>query len=182
MISEDYQNGLQYVIDVVTKEAVNEEDLVKLILYTCLSAKSNKPINLAINAPSGEGKTHAVMKTIELFPINDVICIAGMTPKALFHRPGQLVIKVESGKYVSLEKRRAEIELEIQKYESEIFSTNDNNLKQARPHDIKELEQEIKDLPKQSKKLIDLTGLTIVFLDTPPVELFTAIMSLLSQK
>ncbi|MGH9976909.1 MAG: hypothetical protein ACRD8Z_13900, partial [Nitrososphaeraceae archaeon] len=89
-------------------------------------------------------------------------------------------IKDESGKYVSLEKRRAEIELEIQKYESEILSTNDNNLKQARQHDIKELEQEIKDLPKQSKKLIDLTGLTIVFLDTPPVELFTAIMSLLS--
>ena len=180
MISEEYQDGLQYVIDVITKEAVNEEDLVKLILYTCLSAKSNKPINLAINAPSGEGKTHAVIKTIELFPNNDVICIAGMTPKALFHRPGQLVIKDESGKYVSLEKRRAEIELEIQKYESEILSTNDNNLKQARRHDIKELEQEIKDLPKQSRKLIDLTGLTIVFLDTPPVELFTAIMSLLS--
>ena len=181
MISEeDYEAGLQYVISVITKEAVNEDDLVKLILYTCLSAKSNKPINLAINAPPGEGKTHAIVKTIELFQTNDVVCIAGMTPKALFHRPGQLVIKDESGKYVSLEKRRVEIELEIQKYESEIHSTNDNNLKQARQHDIKELEQEIKDLPKQSKKLIDLTGLTIVFLDTPPVELFTAIMSLLS--
>jgi hypothetical protein len=42
------------------------------------------------------------------------------------------------------------------------------------------LKQEIKNLPKRSNKLIDLTGLTIVFLDTPPVELFTAIMSLLS--
>jgi hypothetical protein len=60
------------------------------------------------------------------------------------------------------------------------YSTNDNTLKQARRHDIEELKQEIKNLPKQSRKLIDLTGLTIVFLDTPPVELFTAIMSLLS--
>jgi hypothetical protein len=180
MIIKDYQDGLQYVIDVITKEAVNEEDLVKLILCTCLSAKSNKPINLAINAPPGEGKTHAVIKTIELFPDKDVICIAGMTPKALFHRPGQLVIKDETGKYISLEKRQQEIECEIRDFESEIASTNDSTVKQAKQYQIKELQQELKDLSKHSRKLIDLTGLTIVFLDTPPVELFAAIMSLLS--
>ena len=129
-------------------------------------------MNLAINAPSGEGKTHAIMKTIELFPNNDVICIAEMTPKALFHRPGKFVIKDDSGKYTSLEKRQEEIESEIKDLESEIASTNDSTIKQARQYQIKELQQEMKDLPKQTRKLIDLTGLTIVFLDTPPVELF----------
>lgn len=176
----DYKDYLSYIIKVIIKEAVNEEDLVKLIVYTCLSAKSNKPMNLAINAPAGEGKTHAIIKTIELFPSKDVICIAGMTPKALFHRPGQVVIKDETGKYISLDEQIEKIDSQIKDFESEILSTNDNTIKQTRQHQIKELQQEIKDLPKQSRKLIDLTGLTIVFLDTPPVELFAAIMSLLS--
>jgi hypothetical protein len=81
--TNDHQDDLQYVIKVILKEAVNEEALIKQILYTILSSKSNQPTNLAINAPPGEGKTHAVVKTIELFPSKDVICIAGMTPKAL---------------------------------------------------------------------------------------------------
>jgi hypothetical protein len=84
--ANDHQDDIQFVIKVISKEAVNE-DLIKQILYTALSAKSNQPTNLAINAPAGEGKTHAVIKTIELFPTKDVICIANMTPKALFHRP-----------------------------------------------------------------------------------------------
>jgi hypothetical protein len=104
----------------------------------------------------------------------------GMTPKALFHRPGQVVIKDETGKYISLDEQIEKIDSQIKDFESEILSTNDNTIKQTRQHQIKELQQEIKDLPKQSRKLIDLTGLTIVFLDTPPVELFAAIMSLLS--
>ena len=166
--ANDCEDYLSYVIKVITKEAVNEEDLVKLIVYTCFSAKSNKPMNLAINAPPGEGKTHAIIKTIELFPSKDVICIAGMTPKALFHRPGQVVIKDETGKYISLDEQIQKIDSQIKDFESEILSTNDNTIKQTRQHQIKELQQEIKDLPKQSRKLIDLTGLTIVFLDTLP--------------
>jgi hypothetical protein len=124
--------------------------------------------------------SHAIIKTIELFPSKDVVCIAGMTPKALFHRPGQLVIKDEAGKYVSLEDRLAEIDLRIRDCRSEMLSANNDTVKLARQDDIKELEKENENLPKQARKLIDLTGLTIVFLDTPPVELFAAIMSLLS--
>jgi hypothetical protein len=178
--ANDHQDDLQYVIKVISKEAVNEEALIKQILYTILSAKSNQPTNLAINAPAGEGKTHAVIKTIELFPSKDVICIAGMTPKALFHRPGQLVIKDEVGKYVNLEHRLADIDLRIRDCKSEILSTKNNIVNQTRQDDIKELEQEKKNVQMQARKLIDLTGLTIVFLDTPPVELFAAIMSVLS--
>jgi hypothetical protein len=179
-IVNDSKDDLQYVTKVISKEAVNEEGLIKQILYTVLSAKSNQPTNLAINAPAGEGKTHAVIKTIELFPTKDIICIANMTPKALFHRPGQLVIKDQAGNYISLEAGLAEIDSKIRDCESERLSTKDNNIKQALRHQIEELQQEKKNLPNQSRKLIDLTGLTLVFLDTPPVELFAAIMSLLS--
>jgi hypothetical protein len=90
------------------------------------------------------------------------------------------VIKDEAGKYVSLEDRLAEIDLRIRDCRSEMLSANNNTVKLARQDDIEELEKEKENLPKQARKLIDLTGLTIVFLDTPPVELFAAIMSLLS--
>lgn len=54
-VEENYYN-IDYVIDVINKEAPNEKRLAKQVVYTFLSAKSNDPFNLAINAPTGEGK------------------------------------------------------------------------------------------------------------------------------
>ena len=86
---ENYYN-IDYVINVITKEAPKEKRLTKQVLYTLFSAKSNDPLNLAINAPTGEGKTYVVQKVVDLFPKNDVISLVGMSEKALFHRPGTL--------------------------------------------------------------------------------------------
>jgi hypothetical protein len=52
IIEESYYN-IDYVIDVIIKEAPNEKRLAKQVVYTFLSAKSNDPLNLAINAPTG---------------------------------------------------------------------------------------------------------------------------------
>jgi hypothetical protein len=48
---------IQSCLRVILKEARKEDRLVKQIFYTMLSAFTNKPINLAINSPTGEGKT-----------------------------------------------------------------------------------------------------------------------------
>ena len=50
---ESIGNKIQYCVDVIVKETPQEERLVKQILFAMLSAYSNRPINLAINAPSG---------------------------------------------------------------------------------------------------------------------------------
>lgn len=60
-----------------------------------LSAYTNSPINLAVNAPSGEGKTYVIKKVGEKFPEEDVMFLAQMTEKAVFHRHGILVIRDE---------------------------------------------------------------------------------------
>ena len=103
------RNPLQFTIDTILKEAKEESRLVKQILYTMLSAYTNNPINLAINSPSGEGKTYVLQKVGELFPKQDAMFLAGMTEKALFHRSGVLVIKNEVGEYQSIEDKLEQI-------------------------------------------------------------------------
>jgi hypothetical protein len=178
--TEQHEYDIGFVMSIVSKEAPKDERLAKQVLYTNLSAKSNDPINLAINAPTGEGKTYVVQKVADLFSKNDVICLVGMSEKALFHRPGSLVIKDEDGNYVTIKDKVQDLESQIQACRTEIANTNDKNLKQAKTHEIKELEEQKDELYKNSKKLIDLSGITLIFLDSPPAQLLEALMPLLS--
>src|SRR5215207_4100508 len=127
---EDIPNPLQFTIDTILKEAKEENRLVKQIVYAMLSAYTNNPINLAINSPSGEGKTYVLQKVGELFPKQDVMFLAGMTEKALFHRSGILVVKNEIGEYESIEEKIQDIDSEIEEKQNEKSRTNDKNLRQ----------------------------------------------------
>ena len=69
----DIKDPIQYCKDIILREAKEEDRLVSLILFTILSANTKNPINLAINAPSGEGKSHVVLKVAEIFPQNELI-------------------------------------------------------------------------------------------------------------
>ena len=177
---DDINNPIQFCLDTILKEAREEGRLVKQIFYTMASAYTNNPLNLAINAPSGEGKTYVIQKVGEHFPKEDVVFLAAMTDKALFHRPGVLVIKNESGEYEPLDEKITKIDSEIEEKESQIAIAKDNNLKQCLKSQIKDLEQQKKDLQKNAKKLIDLSRKILVFLDSPRPELFSALMPLLS--
>ena len=145
------------------------------------SAYSNNPINLLINAPSGVGKNYVINKVAELFPENDILSLARMTDKALFHRSGTLVIKNElTGEYESMEQKIKDIDEQIEDKENEISQTNNQDTKQALWSTIIELKQEKKDLVKDARKLIDLSNKTIVFLDTPSEQLLSGLLPLLS--
>jgi hypothetical protein len=173
-------HGIQFCSDVILKEARNEPRLVNQILYTMASAFTNNPINLAINSPSGEGKSYVLHKVGELFLPQDVMFVAGMTDKALFHRSGSLVIKNEAGEWETIEEKIAKIESEIREKESDVAISKDTNLKQAHRNEIKELEKQMEDLYKNACKLIDLSHKIIVFQDTPNPGLLLALMPLLS--
>jgi hypothetical protein len=177
---EDDDQPIQFCINTILKEARNEGRLVKQLLFTMLSAYTNNPINLAIKSPSGEGKSYVLHKVGENFPQEDVMFVAGMTDKALFHRSGKLVVKNDVGEYESIEERILKIDSDIDDKQNEISTTKDSNLKQALQNQIKELQTEKKDLGKSARKLIDLSHTTIVFQDTPSLGLLSALMPLLS--
>lgn len=175
------KDTIQFCIDVILKEAREETRLVKQILYVLLSMYTDNPINLAINAPTGEGKNYVIKKVGELFPTDDVIFLAGLSEKALYHRHGILVVKDPlTGKYESIEERLEEIDSLIEDKESETLTSSNNTLKQSLRHDIKDLQKQNKDLAKDARNLIDLSHKTLVLLDTPSRGLFGALMSLLS--
>jgi hypothetical protein len=163
---DDISDPLQFAIDTILKEAREESRLVKQIVYTMLSAYTNNPINLAINSPSGEGKTWVIQKVGEKFPEEDIMYIAGMTEKALFHRSGVLVIKKGTGEYEPIDERISAIDTEIEGKVLEISKTQSASVVKVRKDDIKKLEEEKKDLYKAGKKLIDLSRKILVFLDS----------------
>src|SRR3977135_797556 len=152
---EDDDQPIQFCINTILKEAKNEGRLVKQLLYTMLSAYTNNPINLAIKSPSGEGKSYVLHKVGENFPQEDVMFVAGMTDKALFHRAGKLVVKNEIGEYESIDEKILKIDSEIDAKEHEISTSKIPDLKQALQNQIKELQTEKKDLGKSARKLID---------------------------
>ena len=175
------EDKIEYCLDIILKEAKKENKLANQLFITMLSAYSNNPINLLINAPSGVGKNYVINKVAELFPENDILSLARMTDKALFHRPGTLVIKNElTGEYESMEQKIKDIDEQIEDKENEISQTNNQDTKQALWSTIIELKQEKKDLVKDARKLIDLSNKTIVFLDTPSEQLLSGLLPLLS--
>src|SRR5688500_3893030 len=117
------ENKIEYLLDVILKEARKEEKLSYQLFITMLSAYSNNPINLLINAPSGVGKNYVINIVSSLFPQSDILSLAGMTDKALFHRPGTLVIKNENGEYESIENKLSGIDNEIEEKEQELSQT-----------------------------------------------------------
>ena len=179
-VNNENQDNLQFCLNTITKEAREEDRLVKQIFYTMLSAYTNNPINLAINSPTGEGKTYVIQKVGEKFPKEDVMFLAGMTDKALFHRSGTLVVKNENGEYQLLDEKIADIDSQIQDKELEIARTKDDITKEGLEAYIKSLEKDKEQLGKNVKKLIDLSHKILVFLDSPRPELFAALMPLLS--
>ena len=180
-IDYEINNKIEYILDTVLKEARKEEKLTKQLFITMCSAYSNNPINLLINAPSGVGKNYVINKVAELFPENDILSLARMTDKALFHRPGTLVIKNElTGEYESMEQKIKDMDEQIEDKENEISQTNNQDTKQALRSTIIELKQEKKDLVKDARKLIDLSNKTIIFLDTPSEQLLSGLLPLLS--
>ena len=174
------KDPIRYCIEIILKEARQEDRLVRQILYAMLSAYTNNPINLAINSPTGEGKSYVLTKVAEFFPEEDVIFLSHITNKALFHRQGQYVIRDDTGQYVPIDEKINEIDLEIKDKESEKESTNDENIKSSLGRLIRELRDRKNDLYKESKNVIDLSHKILIFLDTPQVGLFNAIMPLLS--
>ena len=152
--------------DVVAKEVKQDDRLCKQLYSALLSTYTKNPINLSINAPTGEGK-YVVRKVAELFPQSDVIFLTAMTDKALFHRQGTLVIKDEKGEYQPIADKERELDSEIEDKQSEMETASDPNLKKGLKSRIKILESEKKDLSKSAMKLIDLNHKALIFVDTP---------------
>ncbi|MDN5846922.1 MAG: phage scaffolding protein [Candidatus Nitrosocosmicus sp.] len=182
-ISTTPSRDLDFCFKVVLKEATKEDRLVKQVFYTALSAYTTNPINLAINAPSGEGKTHVLMKVSDLFPDKDVQFIADMFDKAIFHKNGYLGIKDDDGNFENIEGDLSDLRESLDTKIHEFKKTAGNNelaTKNELKKEIEKIQKQINSIRDKAVKVIDLNHKILIFLDTPKKEIFKALMSLLS--
>ena len=78
----------EFVIRTAKKTVKQEDLLVRQIFYVGLSKDSSNPLNLAVLAPTSEGKTHAVLETLQYFPKNEIWKVGSMSPKVIIRQNG----------------------------------------------------------------------------------------------
>ena len=171
------------------KEAKNEERTIKQLFYGVTSCCTHIPTTHGVQAHSGAGKTHVINTVVSKFPKEDIIRVAGMSIKAMYHQQGIRVVRnTDAGIYEPMETKIADIQKKIKDLEVEIEKTGTKRQQQdskeeltiSKKIEIKKLEQDKRDLIRSSKKLIDLEGKVILFMDTPKHELLTEIATILS--
>jgi hypothetical protein len=128
-----------------------------------------------------EGHVSPSGKVSDLFPKEDVMNLAGMTDKAIFHRAGKTVVKnSNNGEYEDIEGLLKEYDSRIEDVEAELAETRDTVTKSALKANKQAIEQEKADLKKNVMKLIDLSHRILLYLDTPRSGLINTLMSRLA--
>lgn len=131
------------------------------ILLTGVSSFTNDPINLGIIAPSSEGKTYAALRVARLFP--NATILTGATRTAFFYE--RYVLEGKDGQ--SLEPRL----LELRRQKDQLKEEGESTL---------EVEIQINALLADAKRVVDLSGKLLIFLDAPDSQLWEALKTLLS--
>lgn len=158
-LEEKYGIGVEQIESCCNKLVKDDAKLVKKLLRVCFSAYTNNPLNLAIMAPTSEGKTYTTVQVTNLFPKKDVIFVGKMSPTALIHQNG---IRVDSDGD-SIEE-----------------TLNDLNKELSVKENRKEAEQRIAQLLKGAKNLVDLSNKILVFSEPPNPELWEILKPILS--
>ena len=157
---------VEFVISVIKKTVKQENALIRQILYTSLSSVSHNPINLGIIAPTSEGKTWPVMRTLAYFPQDKIWNIGQMSKMALVRQNGMLIDS--KGNFIG--RRVKELKMKI----SSLGSSKVDTGRKA------ELKQELTELLEDSRPLIRASGTILLFFEAPDRELWNLIKPILS--
>jgi hypothetical protein len=198
-------NPLDYTVRIIQRTVKGEDNNIRIILYAGLSSYTFNPISIVIRAPTSEGKTHLVVKTISSFPKRDVMFIGSMSPKVLIRQVGTLVDQDN----VPLQPRINELKRSIRiakAEENEMFKELRLQIKRkqkglqdidrtGRPiidlepetyedcrtgETLEELEDQLQKLYDNSRYIIDLHGKILIFLESPHPDVWNILKPILS--
>ena len=155
----------EFVIRTIKQTVKQEDSLVRQIIYTGISKDSTNPINLAVLAPTSEGKTYAVLESLQYFPEEDVWKIGSMTPKVIIRQNGILV-----------DSSNQPIADRIKELKKKIDEANDKS------DEKEDLKQQLSQLYNEAKVLIDLRGKLWVFLEPPHHETWTILKPMMHSR
>jgi hypothetical protein len=156
---------IKFVFDTLSKQAPYDKIQIKQIFYGICSSQSSTKIHHNINSKkSGEGKSYLLKLVADFFPDTILLKFNNMSDKALYHQRGIEAVKnEETGKYEDLLHLLNKLESEIEEFELQIGEENSKDSKQkdrqiirSSKSQIKNIQEEIKNLKSKSVKIIDL--------------------------
>ena len=159
---ESKETPIQQIERYLNTQIKNDPKLVSQLLRVCLSAYTNDPMNIALLAPSSDGKTYATVKVTEIFPKEDVIAVGRMSPTALIHQHGELIDKNGN----SLQERLNEIDDQIKDLENK---SERDNLKHQRQKIL-----------NGAQNCVDLKNKILLFLDNPNTDTYEMLKPIMS--
>ena len=155
----------EYYINIVKKTVRKEDGFVRQVFYVVLSKDSDDPLNLAVLATTGEGKTYGILQTLQYFPDDDIWYIGSMSPKVIVRQRGILV----DSEYNPLKPKLLELKKEIRRCQQ------NGDLDKEEQH-----KAELDEFKQDAKVLIDLKGQCLVFLEPPHTETWNILKATLS--
>jgi len=153
----------------LSKEVKRDKVTKNMVFLTGLSAFTSEPINLFLRGPTTIGKTHNVVKTVAYFPRERVWLLGGISKTALVH--GRATLVDENGEEIKLENKP--IKPKKRDYHDE------ERYRDAKTEYDENQERWIKRL-ENSRRIVDLTGKILVFLEAPDIETFNLLRPILS--
>jgi hypothetical protein len=153
----------KFVMDTITRYVKYEDALVKLVLYTCLSAWTPEPLNLFLTGQSSTGKTWIVKHTVKVFPKHNVWILGDLSPKSLIHLPSKLID--DQGNEIVRPKKPSRQELR-----------ENPELRRRYENELEDYCEKLKD----ARHLVELDRKIMVLLETPDRETFKRLRPLLS--
>ena len=159
---EKYGLPIKQIENYLDTQVKDDPRLVKQLLRVYFSAYTKNPINMAILAPSSDGKTHATVQVAKIFPEKDFISVGRLSPTALIHQYGVLVD--ENGN--NIEPKLKELE--------KIKHTSKND------EEVMIAGEQIKEILKTSRNLVDLRNKVLLFLDNPSPQTYEVLKPILS--
>ena len=159
---EKFGLPIKQIENYLDTQVKDDPRLVKQLLRVYFSAYTKNPINMAILAPSSDGKTHATVQVSKIFPEKDFISVGRLSPTALIHQYGVMVD--ENGN--NIEPKLKELE--------KIKNTSKNE------EEINYAKETISELLKTAKNLVDLRNKVLLFLDNPSPQTYEVLKPILS--
>ncbi len=161
------QDYVKYIVDIIKRTVKCEDELIHHIVYTILSKDTAMPLNLAVLAPTGEGKTYAIVQSCEPFKHDpNVIIVGSMSPKFLAHDYGY-----------TIDKHGNKIDKRIKELKRAMDLCGHSKKDKKNRVDAKE---QLEALLEDSRRVVDLAGKCLIFLDAPNKDLWETIKPILS--
>ena len=165
LVNFNDEKPLQQIENYLNTRIKKDPILVKQLVRTFLSTYTDNPINIALLAPSSDGKTYATVEVSKIFPKEDVILVGRMSPTALIHQTGFLID--EDGN--NIEEKLEEIIQRIVDAKIDKDKVLENEIKKERD-----------ELLKTARRCVDLTNKILLFLDNPQPQTYEMLKPIMS--